>query len=1288
MNTVFETVLNMSAAGGIIILAALLFRLVFRRAPKWTRLVLWGIVGIRLALPFFVESPVSLMPRAAKIDLDSVRTAETAPTVKPISVSPGLSQLTLVTEEPAAETQAPAVTDAPVSSLEPLATAEQGTTAAPVSGAASADDEGPGRGKPFDWICFAACVWAAGAAIMLAYAAISRIRLGRRLATAVRLEGNIYEADAVKTPFLLGVFKPRIYLPFGMDARSRELALLHENEHLKGFDHIIKPVGWALLSVHWFNPLAWLAFALLSKDIELACDERVIKRLGMEDRADYSQTLLNLSVDKRRIAACPLAFGESNAKERVKNVLSFKKPAVWIIIAAVLVSAALAVCFLTNPKKKDDTEYRFISMTEALELADENGWAVVLDDYSYSIAKGEDRFDEFVLKTNKKEPAELVIVTEERSKYDGKHKDIEDFSGIRHAEFKKITYDGKKYTLEISGVYPLDYESRKTFGYFGSTEFSSGSNRLYYLADEQAVKISDDGTAALYETDGEYYPLFVLWHGPIDISEEPFAYGEKRGWIGIRDDRFAFGKEKWLLFLDKVKNGEPAEVAIVRTEKAHAILDSDPDGLDISSVVVIKLLFDGSKYLVSESVFNGGSVFEEKEFAYRVDRIEQRDGESILAYTLSRKPAEELWRDLVSETAIYDEETFELFGVRAAEIKKLSELSREEIIGVLEDYGIAVPERYIASDNGIEEAVLKAEKAFEKDPDSPIAPDEDDFELFSYDVKYAVKLYYGCIERPEKPMISHMGYDGCSEMLGKLGVIFPRFGYSFDPRYMVMALEEDIDAENTYSGEEEHELFEEIRAALILYLSGGTNDPNAEIFAGWSYYPTEGSRIAEWAIDLDGDGAYEFFKLDLDLLLCDFVSVAWVSDSVHRVISERPLYCGTGHVAYNTFAVVESPEYGACIMRIAPEWGGQFYGYDLMTVADGKFKTVYSEVFWQYDPDDPMPWNDEKAREYEDRVNALLDTGYVLVTTDEWVLMRGDLRVDLGYTEDTIIRFINGIIPGGTKAAICTLGSCGSGIERMRASGDAAVDICFSDHALKYHVKCEPYDENGPWVPEAERDAMIKRAWALAEEACSVHDIELNKESCAIYPYPALSGEGALVSFGNDDGTAVFEAYFREENGEWISSVADCRLFAAIPPTVDVRKIEGERAALFAVRSFEWTPPNYYAGDMKEKAMKAARDAAEALIDALLNREGLLRCSEAYLAELVPLDDGDMSAFNLILAVRPGNEWFSGALWEGIGTLYDDPAHPELKGYYTLRIRLKIVGSDQNSVYISYLIGY
>ena len=311
MSELFLEIVNRSIAASWIVIAVLILRFCLKEAPKWVNVLLWGIVAVRLIFPFSIESALSLIPSAETVSPSIMM--ETAP-----SVQTGVPALDQVINPVIDHSLSPA----PGASANPLQI----------------------------WISVMAAVWLAGAAALLLYSAISYWRLRRRVREAVILRDNIYQSENAGSPFVLGIIQPKIYLPYSVDRGALAYVIAHEQAHIRRGDHWWKPLGFLLLTVHWFNPLLWLGYILLCRDIELACDEKVIREMGSEQRADYTQALVSCSVSRRSIAACPLAFGEVGIKERVKSVMNYKKPAFWIVLASVVVCAVAAVCFLTDPK--------------------------------------------------------------------------------------------------------------------------------------------------------------------------------------------------------------------------------------------------------------------------------------------------------------------------------------------------------------------------------------------------------------------------------------------------------------------------------------------------------------------------------------------------------------------------------------------------------------------------------------------------------------------------------------------------------------------------------------------------------------------------------------------------------------------------------------------------------------------------------------------------------------------------------------------------------------------------
>ena len=328
MEALFLKLLNMSITAGWIVLAVVLLRLLLKKAPKWISCLLWVLVGLRLILPFSFESKVSVVP-----------STETVP------------QEIIYSQAPTINSGVPFVNN----SVNPVIS----ESLAPEVGASV---------NPIQIVIFVATiVWCIGVAGMLIYALISYLRVKHKVRISAPLRENIYICDNIGTPFILGVFKPKIYLPSELPEREAEYVIAHEKSHLKRRDHLWKPIGFALLTVYWFNPLLWLGYVLLCRDIELACDERVIKNMDAEEKKAYSTALLDCSIPRRMISACPLAFGEVDVKNRIKSVLNYKKPAFWIIVVAIIACIVAAVCLLTDPKREKD---EVVSSADTVENSD------------------------------------------------------------------------------------------------------------------------------------------------------------------------------------------------------------------------------------------------------------------------------------------------------------------------------------------------------------------------------------------------------------------------------------------------------------------------------------------------------------------------------------------------------------------------------------------------------------------------------------------------------------------------------------------------------------------------------------------------------------------------------------------------------------------------------------------------------------------------------------------------------------------------------------------------------
>ena len=333
MRDVFLTVLNMSLTGSLVILAVLLLRLALRKAPKVFSYALWAVVLFRLLCPVTLESPLGLLPadrtQSAGIGSQSVILPQThAPTITAPANDPSAGQSSQTT---------PAQSG--IQTVTPNVTA-------------------PAKRASIDWVLVGSIVWLTGVFVMLAWSVIALLRLRRRLAEAVPLAGerDVWLADHIPSPFVLGLFRPKIYLPGRMSGAERDYVLLHERTHIRRLDPVFRALAWLALALHWFDPLVWLAFHLAGKDMEMSCDEAVLRRMGRDIRSDYSASLLRLSVGKR-LSVGPLAFGDGDPKSRIKNVLNYKKPAFWVILAALVAVLAAGAALATDraaDKPSDD----------------------------------------------------------------------------------------------------------------------------------------------------------------------------------------------------------------------------------------------------------------------------------------------------------------------------------------------------------------------------------------------------------------------------------------------------------------------------------------------------------------------------------------------------------------------------------------------------------------------------------------------------------------------------------------------------------------------------------------------------------------------------------------------------------------------------------------------------------------------------------------------------------------------------------------------------------------------
>ena len=1042
MKNVFLTVLCMSLAGGITTLIVLVLRRVLRRAPKWAALILWGIVGLRLMLPFFPESSLSLMPKETSVKLDPV----SQEIVLPATVSE------LIPRE-----SVPAAAYAPVTPVSPSASS---APAAPIKAGT-------------DWLGIASYAWAGGVCAMLLYAAISYCLLRRRLRTAVRSEGNVYESEAAKTPFLLGLFRPRIYVPFGLEGVQRESVLAHERAHIAHLDHLLKPLGFLLLCVHWFDPLAWAAYVFFSKDIELACDERVIRKLGEDARADYSQTLLDLSKRQRLISVCPLAFGSSNAKERVKNVFSYKKPAFWIMILAVLAIGATAVCFLTRPKTGEPTEDQPVlySPETAVEYAKENGFAAVIDN---EFKAGEDIWNAFVHSVNEGGPAGVtVLVNGPAAILTSSQGDIEAGIVTAHA----IAYDGEGFTVKSATLTSkgLENEWSAELRYACldryTVNMNGGQYGQYALMDEAlddtsrvvSEPVTRGGNAvtssSLPEERPAVYPLFT-YAFPSYAAEAPRPLtGEEKVTVS-RAYRALFDYEPGVLNSDEggVYKLYSGLVCLGVFGDTAVLFEAGPlQALSCRMIGENRFCFSSSfglyacrgETLVSlerayaQGWITDGQVGTARELYKGLVKTDWGEDDNPLLLPPFDDPSEAIDE---TEAVIFDEPLIARavrnslnistgVKIKASYLSRVTNLELTGIdLGSLEDL-----ERlhYIKS--------LSIWDAPNADFDSiPVYTKLGELSVRNCgltDISFVSK--FTGVEHLD---LSDNYIEDVSPLralpnLKLLNIENNRIS-SIEGLMKLPALSDIEFSWNPLTDAQADELIEHV-------MSNGDPDfgPTANFYTG------DKSRFACWPVDLDEDGVDEYFYANLDWMAIDFVSYVWLEDASGRRLGDW-LPCGTGHVAFGTYALVNDETNGACIMRIAPEFLNEYYGYDLYDLRDGKFQHVRGEVFYNYDAleeeqdDEAMEdfLDPVYAKAYEERMRELLDSGYVLVTTDRWGVMMRELYLkDSGKPLDR---------PSGTMAIICTEGAS---VDPARRAQYETMGLTFVDEPLGYRFMAEPF---------------------------------------------------------------------------------------------------------------------------------------------------------------------------------------------------------------------------------------
>lgn len=490
MSKFFLDILNLSITASWLIVAVIATRFIFRkRAPKWVNCLLWSFVGLRLLLPFTIESPFSLSVNREVINTDAVYGEAPEDTVPPVDdtiVPPSVNEGGQTQQKPETEndTQNPDVGPEPAPETDKDKEYIQSGLDVlddrinPVINGAVSSVSKTEKDPVHKLVSVLSYIWLAGVGAMLTYAVIVYFLLKRRVSASVPCENSVRKSERVDTPFILGIFRPRIYLPFGLSEQTEESVVAHEIAHIKRKDHLIKPLGYAILSVYWFNPLVWVAYILLCRDIESACDEKVINNMNTEARQVYATALLECSIRKNYIAACPLAFGETGVKNRVKNTMNYRKPAFWVIISALMVCVIVSVLFLTSPGKAENDISETISEDSRQTESSDTSVTDVSDDVTSSDVSeyiGEVSVsDEVSSESTDTDVSEEISdeVSDEVSEEVSEEEPVED-NNIPHEHSFEMAYDE-------TGHWPQCECGEKVYPDFGPHDFSNWSEENGY----------------------------------------------------------------------------------------------------------------------------------------------------------------------------------------------------------------------------------------------------------------------------------------------------------------------------------------------------------------------------------------------------------------------------------------------------------------------------------------------------------------------------------------------------------------------------------------------------------------------------------------------------------------------------------------------------------------------------------------------------------------------------------------------------------------------------------------
>lgn len=538
----FPDLMNINLTASIVIVFVICVRQFLKKAPKIFSYALWGIVLLRLLVPISIESPISFVPE--RTEFSSM-----------VEVNEVLPEIRFETPQERADNEWHRENTPPG---EPLAQVRRVLTAQ-------------------DYLTF---VWLLGIAVMLLYSFVSYWKLRHKLKVVVPYRKGIFIADDIDSPFVMGVFRPTIYLPGSLEPWERTFIVAHERHHIRRGDHIFKALGFLALTIHWFNPLVWAAFILASRDMEMSCDEAVIRKLGEDIRAEYSASLLNLATGHRLFAGTPLAFGEGDPTGRVRNLAKWKKPAAWVILICVVLCVVLAVCLLTNPETNvpDEPQIQETAPTipSATNPPEYNDWGVSIQPDRVS-RTGATALFAYSGSVPGEEGAELTygdFLSLDRRE-NGNWVPVEELAGYDY-------FVGDASHPVVDG-YGMVHEWQNRFG-----ELPDGHYRL----GKQVTLTRADGTQENRMVYGEFRLPDSIRTGLIPLEELPERYSAEQAMIDgcfVTEDGTA--RENKELFRDFAANSWNGISGVIRIVNWHYGEDSRCSVMDLS--------FDGSVYTLT-----------------------------------------------------------------------------------------------------------------------------------------------------------------------------------------------------------------------------------------------------------------------------------------------------------------------------------------------------------------------------------------------------------------------------------------------------------------------------------------------------------------------------------------------------------------------------------------------------------------------------------------------------------------------------------------------------------------